>query len=261
MKRTTAIALEETLTLLVYCTKQITMPSLRDLNQGYEGWLFRNGLLQRLHYLEAQKFLERERARTGWVWQLTQAGRNRADVSLDPSIRWDRPWDGWWRLIIFDLPTHEHRARASLVRWLRENGFGYLQDSVWIRADPVDELAATLKQHQEDAASFTVLESRCVRGFSNAGLVAGAWPFARINDAYRVYISFARRQLRSVRRRRQHPRDLFAVLRAERSVWREAFERDPLLPRCLWPSGYAGPAAWRLRRRLLTGLTSRVLSL
>jgi phenylacetic acid degradation operon negative regulatory protein len=158
--------------------------------------------------------------------------------------------------MIFDLPVGQQRARSSLIRWLRSNGFGYLQDSVWISPDPVDAIAKTLKPFRDDAASFTVLRCQCESGFANASLVVGAWPFEGINEGYRRYIEFASAAKARLKGSSLHPRDLFELIRKERKAWADAFDLDPLLPMPLWPKQYEGHRAWEKRRELM-GLLQR----
>jgi hypothetical protein len=55
----------------------------------------------------------------------------------DPEAQWARPWDGQWRLVLFDVPTGQNAQRERLRRYLRDKGFGYLQNSVWISPDPL----------------------------------------------------------------------------------------------------------------------------
>ncbi len=251
--------MEETLIFLAYCAYHITMPTLNKWGSSYDGWLYRNGLLRRVRYLETQKLLARKREGSKWVWKVTAAGRQSAQGGREPERLWQRRWDGWWREIVFDLPVTEHRARSSLVRWLRANGFGYLQDSVWISPDRIDTLTDALNRHRENTACFTILECQCARGFTNAGLVNGAWPFDQINAAYQDYERFARDNLKRVRRHDLHPREVFTLLQVERTRWREAFTLDPLLPKALWPRGYRGHNAWQLRRHLLTTVTTRAI--
>jgi phenylacetic acid degradation operon negative regulatory protein len=157
-------------------------------------------------------------------------------------------------MFIFDLPVEQKKARDSLLRWLKRNRFGYLQDSVWISPDPVTEVVQSLKGWEEDAATFTLLESRCAAGFSDSALVAGAWQFSKVNERYDAYLRFANPALRRAAGARLHPRDLFAALREEGQRWSAAFDRDPLLPRVLWPKEYGGEEAWKLRQRLLRTL-------
>lgn len=252
------IQAEEILTLIAYGLDLVTMPTLRKWNESYEGWLYRNGLLRRMQYLEAQKFLARERRGAAWVYRLTRQGKLQVGGGRDPETRWERTWDGWWRQFIFDLPVTHQRARVQLIRWLRSHRFGYLQDSVWITPDPVEEVSAALEGYRDNAESFTILECRCARGFSNAALVAGAWRFADIDHRYKSYRQFADGALKRVSRSGLHPRDLFAMLRAERRLWLGAVALDPLLPRSLWPAKYDGPRAWQTRQELLRKVTANL---
>jgi phenylacetic acid degradation operon negative regulatory protein len=245
------IAAEELLILMAYGVDMMMFPTFRNWDQSYEGWLYKNGLLGRVHYLEAQKFLARERKGTEWMFKITEAGQLRACGGRDPERRWQRPWDGSWRQLVFDLPMREHMHRPKLIRWLRRNGFGYLQDSVWITPDSVDDLSETLKSFRDDAEAFTILECHCAPGFANSALVKGAWPFSLINESYRAYKQFSSEATKTLRKGKLHPRDLFILLRSERAHWAKAFVLDPLLPLPLWPADYEGRRAWEMRKELL----------
>jgi phenylacetic acid degradation operon negative regulatory protein len=253
------IQAEEILTLIAYGLEMVTLPTLHKWDQSYEGWLYRNGLLRRIRYLEAQKLLAREKHGAEWVWRLTSEGSLKAGGGFNPEIRWERPWDGWWRQLVFDLPVGQQRARVQLIRWLRQQRFGYLQDSVWITPDPVEEVSAAVERFRDDAESFTILECRCAKGFANASLVAGAWPFGQIQRAYEVYREFASQALKRLDQPALHPRELFALLREERRQWLAAVHLDPLLPRSLWPAKYEGARVWQIRCGLLRKLAHRVL--
>ena len=194
------------------------------------------------------------------MYRLTESGKRRALRGHDVEEHWKREWDGWWRQLIFDLPVEEQQARQKLLRWLHRRGFGYLQDSVWISPDPVDDLAKALKPFRDDVESFAVLECRCAAGFSNSALVRGAWPFDTINQAYQAYRHFAKDAVRRMKSTRLHPKELFTLLREERERWANAYHHDPLLPRSLWPDTYEGPQAFGLRKELLALLPKQVKS-
>jgi phenylacetic acid degradation operon negative regulatory protein len=251
MKMKAKILAEEVLTFMLYGLDLFLMPTFRNWDASYEEWLSRNGLLRRAHWLEKQKWLERQNADNPRAYRLTELGRRRVYGGRNPEEHWQRSWDGQWRQVIFDLPVGEKKVRAALIRWFRRNGFGYLQDSVWISPHPVGELAEALKNFREDVEYLTVLESRCAKGFSDAAMVMGAWPFANIADGYRSYQQFAQEARWRLERSRLHPRELFLLLRNERARWLSVFEPDPLLPRALWPEGYEGPRAWKARQDLL----------
>ncbi len=248
------ILAEEVLILLCYGFDLLTMPTFRKWADSYEGWLYRNGLLRRMHYLEKQKWLLREGKKSEWVYKLTEAGRQHALGGRDPEAYWRRPWDGWWRQIVFDLPVERRRERKLLIRWFRQHGFGYLQDSVWISPDPVADVIEAIGKYRDNAEAFTILQSHCAPGFTDSSLVGGAWQFGVINEKYRAHMKFAATCLKRCEREQLHPRDLFALLRQERMLWSCAFGLDPLLPIQLWPSDYEGQRAWKVRGELLRAL-------
>jgi phenylacetic acid degradation operon negative regulatory protein len=254
----TGIRGEEVLTLMMYGVDLWTMPSLRKWDQSYEGWLYAHGLLRRVQWLETQKHLQRQGGPGAWVFSLTEKGRKAVTADVDPEKMWQRKWDGWWRQLVFDLPVEHRQARDSLLRWLKHHRFGYLQDSVWISPDPITEMAHALEGFRDDAEAFTLLECRCVKGFSDAALVGAAWLFEHIKDSYGDYLRFATRALKETGSAVLHPQRLFELLREERRLWLAAFNHDPLLPGALWPQGYNGPQAQQTRDRLLRTLTAQV---
>lgn len=169
----------------------------------------------------------------------------------DPETHWKRKWDGYWRMFIFDLPAKRVALRRRLLRWLRNRGFGFLQNSVWIHTDPVSDVTEALKDFREDVESFTIMESRCAFGFSNAAIVQGAWYFDEIEKRQHGYLSVIDRCLVTLRRDEVTPPEAFRLVREERDAWEHAMELDPLLPQTLLPRNYLGCQAWEKRKQFL----------
>ena len=108
-------------------------------------------------------------------------------VFLGPVARWNRRWDGRWRLALFDVPETRTVVRNRLRRYLQSRGFGYLQNSVWITPDPIREERALLAEGPVDVESLILLEARPCAGETDAQIVAGAWNFADLNERYAVH--------------------------------------------------------------------------
>jgi phenylacetic acid degradation operon negative regulatory protein len=205
--------------------------------------------------MQQRHLLVRERRGEQWVCRLTDMGRLAALGGRDAPARWARRWDGRWRQLLFDLPVGNKSARLRLWRWLRDNGFGYLQQSVWIHPDPVAEVTEALRGFRDDVESLILMEATCCAGYSNEAVVNGAWDFAEINNRYAAHHAIVGLSVRAEERLAGSPESLGDWLRRERLAWRHALDMDPLLPRDLWPKGYAGERAWQTRLQTFQSLS------
>lgn len=69
--------------------------------------------------------------------QLTDKARNRlTQIEQELVARPQDIWDGWWRIIIYDIPNELQTARHSMQNELRRYGCYILQRSVYITPFP-----------------------------------------------------------------------------------------------------------------------------
>lgn len=90
--------------------------------------------LKRSFYrLKEQKLIELAPANGSLKWRLTEAGRNAIEKILkrDQKIKRPRYWDRKWRLVLFDVPSIQKKAREAFRRELQAMGCYQLQKSVW----------------------------------------------------------------------------------------------------------------------------------
>ena len=71
-----------------------------------------------------------------------------------------RRWDGYWRIVVFDIPEKSRRARTLLRDELREVGFKKLQASVWISPDECEEYIKLLKADRRIGKYLIYLKTR-----------------------------------------------------------------------------------------------------
>lgn len=240
---------EQLLYTLLWTADTLMRPTWRNLNDGFESWAWRNGLTRRLAELERRKLIERRAGPTlARVVRLTEAGRLAAIGGRDPLARWGRRWDGRWRLVLFDLPSHRGELRKRLWRTLRlQQQFGYLQNSVWITPDPADSVRSLLGGTSVEADAFVVFEGRPAGGETDADIVTAAWDFEAINHRYEQH------QRVLAARPRAGPQ-LATWAQRENAAWRDALRIDPLLPAALLPRGYRGQTALAERKRAFAQL-------
>lgn len=252
---------EEFLYFLLWTADTFMRPTWYNFTDSFEGWAFRNGLGRRIQQLEAQKLVERQHPTKPAVgkgfFRITAEGRLRALGGRDPVQQWQRSWDGRWRLLVFDLPAKEVALRTRLRRYLTNQSFGYLQNSVWITPDSLHDAARILHGYRESVESLTLFDGRPCDGASDAELVEGAWNFTVINERYAEHRrTVAQCPLASPPRSPSERARVCAWAQRERTAWKRAFVLDPLLPAPLLPAGYLGRKAWEERwaafRRLVT---------
>jgi phenylacetic acid degradation operon negative regulatory protein len=254
MPRPLSEAACEVLDFLYWTAEPFTVPHLGKLKRGMDDRNRIRAAERRLARLRARQLLVREERAGQIVCRITEAGKRLAVGGRDPDQYWDRPWDGQWRMVVFDLPGRCQAVRQRLLRWLRQHGFGYLQNSVWIHPDSISKITDALKDFRDDVESFTVMEARCCAGFSDAAIVAGAWDFAEINKRYEAHLSQTEGELTGALRQPATPAELRRRLRQERLAWARALAIDPLLPRRLLPPGYLGERAWQAHRSVMKRL-------
>jgi phenylacetic acid degradation operon negative regulatory protein len=248
---------EEFLYFLLWSADRLRRPTFRNLTDSFEQWAYQQGFQRQLWELERQQLLEREeKAGGGRRYRLTEQGRVVALGGRDPVAAWDRPWDGQWRMVVFDVPETKTATRTRLRRFLRDHGFGYLQNSVWITPDPLGPLMEPWTAGAQDVESLITLEARPCSGESNAAIVAGAWDLEGINTLYAKCLTVLQQLPKQRPLTRNTAGPLRRWARAEREAWRDAVSCDPLLPRPLLPDGYLGERVWMRRQEVLAEVAS-----
>jgi len=243
---------EEFLNFLLWSTDKLMRPTFRNLTDSYESWAYRNGLMRQIPSLETQQLLERDPASLDdRVYRLTWQGRLHALGGRDPQARWAREWDGRWRLVLFDIPTAQNSHRVRLRRYLRDKGFGYLQKSVWITPDSLEEERQILSGGKINVKSLILLEARPGAGESDAEIVAGAWDFEHISRRYTRHLKILKERPGGALRNAAAAKALLRWATAEREAWLDAVTNDPLLPKRILPPDYLGQQAWQRRAEVL----------
>ena len=79
---------------------------------------------------------------------LTQEGRHKLNSLrlTSPSSLVAQNWDGFWRIILLDLPEERKSERESLRYLLKKAGFVCLKNSAWISPFPYEHLFENIKK-------------------------------------------------------------------------------------------------------------------
>ncbi len=80
--------------------------------------------------------------------KLTKAGKNKVNTLklTSPEALVSANWDGFWRIILLDLPESRKHERESLRYLLKKAGFVCLKNSAWISPLPYEHLFTNIKK-------------------------------------------------------------------------------------------------------------------
>lgn len=215
------------------------------------------GLLARLR--REQLIAQSGRGRDA-KFTITPHGLKCVKPVMEPRSAWDRPWDGKWRVFSFDLPVKQSRQRKVLWRALRQQKLGLLQRSVWVWPREVRPILESIVEANGIPECFCGFEAGRLFLCSDEEVVSTAWDFESIDREHGFYLRHPLANPKFMERAADL-RVLAQQAWEERRAYADAFARDPLLPRELWPRSYRGAAVEARHREVCTGLARRMRAL
>lgn len=124
---------------------ELTRMAYRKKKEKYEQY---REIWQRFYSLKQKGNLEFVKEENGYsVYRLSEKGKEKIKKFIFDELFIKRPttWDKKWRLVIFDIPEFQNKARWALRRKLKDLGFYQCQKSVWIHPFPCLEEIEFLK--------------------------------------------------------------------------------------------------------------------
>jgi DNA-binding transcriptional regulator PaaX len=114
--------------------------------------LHENGLIER-HSTEQSSFA-----------QITSDGRQKLrSIKLSsPTSLISTHWDGFWRMVILDIPESRKSERNSLRYILKKAGFAPLKNSVWVSPYPMEHLFMNIKEDMNLENEMTIVVTQHV---------------------------------------------------------------------------------------------------
>ena len=72
------------------------------------------------------------------IIEITEAGKKKVlEYDLDEmKLKVPQKWDGWWRMVMFDIPQTKRRARDAISSKIKELGMYPIQKSVFVSPYP-----------------------------------------------------------------------------------------------------------------------------
>lgn len=94
---------------------------------------------EELSRLLKKKWVEYKGERGNRCYLLTEEGLNQLFAGFPLLKHRQKPWDGNWRLVVYDIKESEKQMRERLRTELKRLGFVFIQKSVWLTPFSVEE--------------------------------------------------------------------------------------------------------------------------
>lgn len=125
-------------------------------------------LRQVLNRLKNRKIIEVVETKDGPVVRITQNGITKAlKYKLENMEIKRKTWDGKWRVIVFDIPEENKKARDEFRTRLKGAGFYPLQKSVFVHAFPCFDEIEFLRQIYGVDIDVTYIEAQKIEDHDN----------------------------------------------------------------------------------------------
>lgn len=139
--------------------------------------------------LQSKGYIEKVARDDGsFAFRLTQDGLNKI-VEEVPFLRFFRyPWDGKWRVVMFDIKEKKRYHRDFIRKFLLDLGFGMLQKSIYITPFPVIEELDKFLTERNYEQDVLIFEMKNVLTKSQRSLVSKTWYIDQLEEQYQKFI-------------------------------------------------------------------------
>lgn len=162
----------------------------------------------------------------------------------------NKPWDGKWRIVMFDIAEIQKRKRDYLRGKLKELGFGMLQESVFITPH---DIIRDFSEYVESIGlrdSVDVLEASYILGDSR-DLARRIWRLEELNEKYLEILQEAQKIRNSyLIVTRGRAKQLNDEVREIKKKYVKILLSDPFLPSALLPRNYSRDQIGKLIKEL-----------
>ncbi len=131
----------------------VSIPEIQEITTPYpllnkEGRKNSYAVTRSIKGLEDAGLIEQISSPQNEYARLTKEGKKKVhSLQLDSDTTLvNTSWDGFWRIILLDLPENRKSERESLRYLLKKAGFVCLKNSAWISPFPFEHLFTNIKR-------------------------------------------------------------------------------------------------------------------
>ncbi len=206
-----------------------------------------------LSRIQKEGYIKRGNKKKGITFLLSRKGKELLETLSLIVPEKEKRWDGKWRLVSFDIPEEEHKARRELRQELKKLGFGRMHRSVWISPHNVLEKVEKLLAFQKYREYIWTFEGYLKEDKRLHELIYKTWPqLDSVNKEYEEFIIKWEERIRKIlkNKRLKKPAINNAFKHLARIEFRKILYSDPKLPQRFLPEDWREAEA----RELLTAV-------
>lgn len=211
----------------------------RSYRRAFFGDYKKSSVYTSIYKLLAIGDIEKVQKRGEPYLRLTSKGSRRIVDDIPVAQLAKRPWDGRWRMVIFDIEEREKRLRDSFRRKLVSLGFGQWQKSVYITPhDVADEVRRYLESNKLTPYCAVLIASRADLGDDKA-LARRVWQLDDLGERYVDLVDHCESVEDELKKGQVDEKEITTLW----DEYKELLFDDPSLPIELLPDGWpAGEA-------------------
>lgn len=139
--------------------------------------------------MSKQGWVQSEKRGNRSYYSLTEQGQARMEEASKRIYKSESTkWDGYWRMLVYNIPENKRGLRDELRKELVWSGFGNLSNSCWITPNPLDEQIHRLVDKYDIKDYITYFKSTYEGMSTPQSLVDKCWDLEDVNQKYSEFI-------------------------------------------------------------------------
>lgn len=245
---------KDLLIILGFLMDEVNACSFRSQMQRLhcDGWYQRSSFGPTVSRLLSVGEIEKVEKKGDLYYRLTSRGSAKIKEEIPLLKLAEKPWDGRWRIVIFDIPEKKRFLRDALREKLLLLGFGKWQESVYLNPHQIEqEMRQYLAAKGLSFYAVCLTAKRADLG-NDRELASRIWRLDKINQGYEDFLSGCR-QLVGEEGKEVKNEEINKLWLS----YKDLITGDPYLPKELLPVGWLAQKAKLALKEVLKRLTNK----
>ncbi|MFH1771282.1 MAG: CRISPR-associated endonuclease Cas2 [Candidatus Omnitrophota bacterium] len=141
-----------------------------------------------------------------------------------------KKWDKKWRLLIYDIPEEKKRRRNRLRRYIKDLGYGKVQDSCWVSCYDFGDQLYRFARQENILDYLCIYEGKFFIGKKIDDMVEEIWQLKKLHKRYDELIKNCSEAIETVRTRDAEASQWYSLYYYLYKDYIAILKDDPCLP-------------------------------